>query len=165
MVLRIREIGQTNMFCYRDGVYLVSNTRLDIYFSVYQCAQFTNNTKASHDTAVKRICWYLQDTKDTCMKGLLGHENPQYPIYAMSRTGFVVTFSKCYLLWVSKPHSEVSLSKINYEYAELSNSVVDLIPLNSLIKEVIKTFVINSEKLNIMSRPTIYEDNNGAIIM
>ena len=40
-------------------LYLASNTRLDIYFSVHQCARFTHNTKASHETAVKRIYWYL----------------------------------------------------------------------------------------------------------
>ena len=44
--------------------YLASNTRQDISFSVNQCARFTHNTKASHETAVKMICWYLQDTKD-----------------------------------------------------------------------------------------------------
>ena len=42
---------------------LASNTRPDISFAVHQCARFTHNTKASHKTAVKRICWYLQVTK------------------------------------------------------------------------------------------------------
>ena len=63
--------------------------------------------------AVKRICCYLQDTKyngllfntpkklvldcyaDADFLGLLGHENPQEPICARSRTGFVVTFYNC----------------------------------------------------------------------
>ena len=45
-------------------LYLASNTRLDISFDIHQCAQFTHNTKVSHKTAVKRICWYLQGTKD-----------------------------------------------------------------------------------------------------
>ena len=36
-------------------LYLASNTRPDISFSVHQCARFTHNTKVSHDTAVKRI--------------------------------------------------------------------------------------------------------------
>ena len=44
--------------------YLASDTRPDISFSVHQCDRFTHNTKASHETAVKRICRYLQDTKD-----------------------------------------------------------------------------------------------------
>ena len=44
-------------------LYLTSNTRSDISFAVHQCARFTLNTKASHETAVKRICQYLQGTK------------------------------------------------------------------------------------------------------
>ena len=43
--------------------YLASNTRADISFDVQQCSWFTHNTKASHETAVKRICQYLQGTK------------------------------------------------------------------------------------------------------
>ena len=44
-------------------LYLESNKRPDISFAVNQCAQFTHNTKASHNTAVNRICRYLQGTK------------------------------------------------------------------------------------------------------
>ena len=48
----------------RMMLYLASNTRPDISFAVHQCARFTHNTKVSHETAVKRICRYLQVTKD-----------------------------------------------------------------------------------------------------
>ena len=100
--------------------YLASNTRPDISFAVHQCARFTHNTKVSPETAVKRICRYLQGTKDNGLvfnpskklvvdcyadadfAGLWRHEDPQYPIFARSRTGFVVTFANCPLLWVSK---------------------------------------------------------------
>ena len=44
-------------------LYLASNTRPDISFSVHQCARFTHNTKVSHETSVKRIFRYLQGTK------------------------------------------------------------------------------------------------------
>ena len=45
-------------------LHLVSNTIPDISFAFHHCARFTHNTKASHKTAVKRICRYLQGTKD-----------------------------------------------------------------------------------------------------
>ena len=45
-------------------LYLVSNTRPDISFAVHQCDRFIHNTKASHKTAVKKICRYLQGTKE-----------------------------------------------------------------------------------------------------
>ena len=45
-------------------LYLASNTIPDIFFAVHQCDWFTHNTKASHETSVKRICRYLQGTKE-----------------------------------------------------------------------------------------------------
>ena len=99
-------------------LYLSSNTRPDIYFAVNQCAMLTHNTKVEHDTDLKRICQYLQGTKDNGLvfnsskklvvdcyadadfADLWGHENHQYHICDRSRTGFVVTFSNCPLLWV-----------------------------------------------------------------
>ena len=69
---------------------------------------------------MKRICRYLQGTKysglvfnpskklvvdcyaDADFAGLWGHEDLQDPIFARSRTRFVVTLSNCPILWVSK---------------------------------------------------------------
>ena len=136
-------------------LYLISNTRPAISFAVQQCVRFTHNTKASHGTDVKRICWYLQGTKyngivfnpskkmvvdcyaDAYFAGLWGHENPQDPIYARSRTGFVVTFANFSLLWVSKLQTEIALSTLHYECVTLSHSVIALSTLKSLIKELI----------------------------
>ena len=91
------------------------------------------NTKVSHETAVKRICRYLQGTKDnglvlnpskklvvdcyadTDFAGLLGHVDPQDPICAKIRTGFVVTFANCYLLWMSNLQTEIALSTLHSE--------------------------------------------------
>ena len=99
-------------------LYLASNKRPDISFAVHQCDRFTPKTKASHETSVKRICRYLQGTKDNVLvfntpkkimvgwyadadfAGLWGHKNPQYPICPRSITGFVVNFANCPLLWV-----------------------------------------------------------------
>ena len=67
---------------------------------------------------MNRICRYIQGTKDNGLvfntskklvvdcyahsdfAGLWGNENPQDPICARSRTGFMVTFDNCPLLWV-----------------------------------------------------------------
>ena len=56
----------TNQYTYVIGMmlYIASNTRSDISFAINQCSKFTHNAKASHETSVKRICWYLQGTKD-----------------------------------------------------------------------------------------------------
>ena len=80
---------------------------------------------------MKRICRYLQGTKDSVIvfnpskkvvvdcyddagfAVLWGHENTQNPICSRSRTGFMVTFSNCPLLWVSKLQMVIALSTIH----------------------------------------------------
>ena len=94
-----------------------------------------------------------------------GHEYPQEPICARSTTVFVVTFDNFTLLWVSKLHTEIALSTLHSEYAELSHSVRELLPLKIIIKEVIDNLGIDSEKLKFVSSSTIYEDNNGSIVV
>ena len=91
-------------------LYLVSNTISDISFDVHQCFWFTHNTKASHETAMKRICRYLQRNKDNglvfnlpkklvagcysdaCFAVLWENENTQDPICARIKTVLVVIF-------------------------------------------------------------------------
>ena len=132
-------------------LYLASNTRPDISFAVHQCARFTHNTNVSHETDVKRICRYLQGTKDNGIvfnppkklvvycyadadfAGLWGHEDPQDPICARSRTGFVVIFANFHLLWMSKLQTEICLSTLNSEFAALSHSVRALLPLKATL--------------------------------
>ena len=99
-------------------LYMASSTIPDILFAVHQCAQFTHNTKASNKTDMKSIFRYLQGTKDNDLvfnpskklvvncyadadfARLWKQEDPQDPIFARSRTGCVVTFSNCPLLWM-----------------------------------------------------------------
>ena len=81
---------------------------------------------------------------DADFVGLWGHGDPQDPIFARGRTGFVVTFSNCHLLWMSKLQTEIYLSTIHSEYVALSHSVRALIPLKSIIKEVIDNLGIDS---------------------
>ena len=94
-----------------------------------------------------------------------GPEDPQYPIFAISRTGFVVTFANCPLLWVTELQTEIALSTLHSECVALSNSVRALLTLKSLIKEVIDNLGNDSENLKFVSSSTIYEDNNGAIFV
>ena len=49
---------------------------------------------------------------DADFAGLWRHENPQDPIFARSRTRFVVTFANFALLRVSKLQTEIALSTL-----------------------------------------------------
>ena len=88
---------------------------------------------------------------------LWGHENPQDPIFSRSITVFVVIFSNCPLLWVSKIHTEIDLSTLSSKYVAFSNSVRASLPLKIMIKEVIDNLGIDSEKLKFVSSSTVYE--------
>ena len=128
-------------------LYLASNIRPYIFLVIHQCNRFTNNTKASYYMAVKRICRYLQGTKDNDIvfnssnklvadfyadadsAVLWGHENPQYHICDTNRTGYVVAFTNCPILWVSKIHTDIYLSTIHSKYLALSSFARALLPL------------------------------------
>ena len=96
---------------------------------------------------------------------LWGHENPQDPIFARSRTGFVLTFVNFPLLWLSKLHTEIYLSTLHSEYVALYHSVRALLPLKSFIKKVMENLGIDSKKVNYVSRSTVYNENNGSIVV
>ena len=66
---------------------------------------------------------------------------------------------------MSKLQTEISLSTLYYEYVALSNYVRALLPLKSLIKEVIDNLRVYSKNLKFLSSSTVYEQNNGAIVM
>ena len=66
---------------------------------------------------------------------------------------------------MSKLQTDIDISTINSEYVALSHSVRELLTLKSLIKEVIDNLVIDSENMKFLLSSTVYEDNNGAIVM
>ena len=60
---------------------------------------------------------------DADFTGLWGAEDPQDPICAKSRTGYVITLANCPLHWVSKFQTEIALSTLHSEYVTLSPSL------------------------------------------
>ena len=159
--------------------YLAASTRPDILFAVHQCARFSTNPKLSHERAVKRIVRYLKGTKD---KGIILRPNPQEgikcyvdadfaggysedtkddPMSVFSRTGYVIFYYGCPVLWVSKMQSEISLSTVEAEYIALSTSMRDLIPFVDQVKELEEVFGQKGEK--VVLHCTLFEDNNGAL--
>jgi len=160
-------------------MYLV-NSRPEIAFAVHQCARFTHGTNHSHEKAVLRICQYLKGTLDEGLvlrpskqlqvdcyadadfAGLFSVEDPKDMISVKSRTGYVITFTDCPILWVSKLQTEITLSTLHAEHVALSQSLRDLLPIKNLIGEVMENFSVD-KKIKFISKSTVYEDNNGAI--
>ena len=176
-------------------MYLAGNSRPDIAFAVHQCARFTHSPRDSHGKAVKRIIRYLQGTKDKGLffrptkklqmdcyvdadfAGTWGIENDQDPVSVKSRTGYVIMFMGCPLLWTSKMQTQIALSTMEAEYLALSASMRDLIPLREVVKEILTQVLIDNESQvsyrahsrtfedvkDTIPMSTVYEDNQACL--
>ena len=163
-------------------LYLSNNTRPDITFAVSQVARFTHNPKKSHASAVKSILRYLSRTSDKGLivkpdgtfnlrchvdadfSGLHGREPESNPASAKSRYGYIITFAGVPLIWKSQLISEICLSTLHAEYVGLSFAIRALIPLRTLVSDVVLF-----HELPPMSNPEVhcevFEDNQSAFLL
>jgi Reverse transcriptase (RNA-dependent DNA polymerase) len=160
--------------------FLASSCRPELSCIVHQCARYSANPKSNHTEAVKSIARYLKGSidKGIIMKptnnnfkvyvdadfgGLWDKEMaPDHPITSKSRTGYVVTYANCPIIWASQLQSEIALSTTEAEYLALSTALRHTIPIMRLVKELARKFHLPLE-----TKPTIYctvfEDNAGAV--
>jgi hypothetical protein len=162
--------------------YLQGHTRPDVTFAVSQCARYIHNTRRSHEIALLRIGQYLRGTAtegltmtpnsslgldcyvDADFAGLWGSDDPQDPITAKSRTGYVLCLSQCPILWISKLQTDIALSTMEAEYNALSMAMKDLLPLKRLIETVSEAVGLSLQGV-IHMRTTVWEDNTGALTL
>ena len=162
--------------------YLTGSTRPDIAMAVHQIARFSNNPKLSHEKSIMRICRYLIGTADKGMifkpdktKGLelyvdadfagnwknAGEEHPEN---CMSRTGYLIRYNGCNIMWKSQLQTEITLSTAESEYVALSQALRPMIPVINLLEDFHKIFPevsLQTPKVNV----TVYEDNTSCIVM
>ena len=161
--------------------YLEKTTRPEIAFAVHQCARFCESPKLSHERAVHRIVRYLVGTKDKGLffkpnlkvgiecyvdadfSGNWSKEDSEDPSGVLSRTGFVITYGRCPLIWMSKLQTEIALSTTEAEYIALSQSLREIIPLMGLLKEIKEYFYLNDNIPEI--KCSVFEDNNSCIAL
>ena len=101
---------------------------------------------------------------DADFAGLWGHEHPQDPHCARSRTGYVITISGCPVIWRSSLQTEIAMSTMEAEYVAMSTACKDLFPLIDLVHELggcLGIPVSNSSNLHVR----IHEDNVGALTL
>ena len=79
----------------------------------------------------------------------------------MSRTGYVLMYAGCSLLWCSKLQTEIALSTTEAEYIALSQAMREVIPLMTLMSEIDKVFPIGFKKPKIHCK--VWEDNESCI--
>ena len=159
--------------------YLVGSTRPDIVFSVHQCDRFTFDLKLSHEKAVKRIIKYLIKTSDKSIimransdTGLVCYVDADFagmwtvsegsdPENCLSRSGCVIQYASCPVLWFSRLQSEIALSTTESEYIALSTAMRDVIPMMHLLKEM--SIVFDLEEFKPIVQCKVFEDNNSCI--
>ena len=172
-------------FHYRSVIgklnFLEKSTRPDISVSVHQCARFQDSPKKSHIQAMRAIGRYLIGRRD---KGIV--MKPDYtksfecwvdanfagnwyepgatkdPMTAKSRSGWVITYTRCPITWSSKLQTLTALSTTEAEYVALLSALRDQIPIMQLLKEVIARG-IDEKFMPPRVHCTAFEDNRGAI--
>jgi hypothetical protein len=159
--------------------YLASSTRPDIAFAVHQCARFTTAPRRLHELGIRRIVRYLKATStkgyilrpssthnldcfvDADFAGTWSSSTSDDPSSVKSRTGYVITFASCPILWCSKIQTEIALSTTEAEYIALSQSARDIIPMRGLLQELSTAtrLIVGST----IAHSTIFEDNKGCV--
>ena len=104
----------------------------------------------------------------------------QDPTSAKSRTGYVILFQGCPILWVSKMQTQCALSTMESEYLALSQAMRDLVPLREIMKEINKEVfdkvihkpkctansksfsdIVSTEQENPLPKSKVNEDNEA----
>ena len=161
--------------------YLEKSTRPDISCAVHQCARFTADPKMQHGKAVKHIGRYLAGSAqqgliykpditkslecfvDSDFSGNWNKEDADSDMdTARSRTGYVIRYAGCPIVWGSKLQTHIALSSTEAEYIAISTAMREVIPLMALLKEMSeKQFIPHNNQADIHCQ--IFEDNSGAI--
>ena len=153
----------------------------EIAYAVHQCARFCKNPKLSHERAVHRIVRYLTTTQDKGLifkpdksKGIVCHVDADFagnwnlcecdnPASVLSRTGFIITYAKCPLVWTSRLQSEILLSTCESEYIALSQAMKEIIHLVNIPGEIKKHFKVIEDLPEIHCK--LFEDNKSAFVL
>ena len=169
---------------YRQAIgiltYLQNTTRPDIAMSVHQTARFCTEPKLIHERAVKRIGRYLSGNKERYLifkpdstKGVQCYVDADFAggwakadadnlDNVLSRTGFVIFYRRCPLLWASRLQTEISLSTAEAEYVAFSTAIREVIALMQLMDEI-SVHLLHNPKPELFSH--VFENNESCIAM
>ncbi|CAA7266308.1 unnamed protein product [Cyclocybe aegerita] len=147
-------------------MYLAIGTRPDIAYTVQKLAQFTQNPKPKHWTAVKRIFRYLKGTRTHALtySGSDDFTTPELNIYCdadcgsnanrKSVSGYVVTLAGGAVSWSSKKQTTVALSTAEAEYVAATHAAKQVLWHRSLFTEL---------GIDLPTTSTIFSDNQATV--
>jgi hypothetical protein len=161
--------------------YLGNSVQPEIQMAVHQTAPFSVNPMRSHKLAIIRKGLYLCNN---CKQGIINKVDKSKGIEVyidadfaggwsstdadnannvLSRTGFVICYANCLLVWCSKLQTEIALLTAEAKYIAMSHALCDTIPIQPLAKEVSCIFLLPNPITNFCI--TVHEDNLSAICM
>ena len=94
---------------------------------------------------------------------MFGHEKPTDPACVKSRTGFVIMFDDCPVLWVSKLQTETALSTMEAETNALAHCCRELFPIIDIVKALGKAVGLSIGVPTM--KVSVHEDNAGTLIL
>jgi hypothetical protein len=97
--------------------------------------------------------------------GLWNHNTAETdPSTARSRTGYVIRFCGCPIVWASKLQTEFCLSSTESEYVSLSTALREVLPLIAILEEMKANGIISKSYIpKVFCK--LFEDNSGALEM
>ncbi len=172
-------------FNYRSIVgklnYIAQITRPDIMYATHQIAKYSADPRKEHGEAILYLVKYLKRTKNLglkfkpnpkqgfdcfCDADFSGNWNkllaPTDPSTAKSRSGWIILYAACPIIWASKLQSLVALSTTEAEYIAMSMALRDVIPIMELLEELKhRKFKVISTEPHVYCK--VFEDNSGAL--
>jgi hypothetical protein len=148
--------------------------------ATHQCARFSADPRLPHEQAVKRIVRYLKSTPDKGLimrpdksRGLECHVDADFAggwsrsytddaSTCYSRTGYIIWYAGCPLIWASKMQTVIALSTTEAEYVALSATLRDVTFVMQLLEEFI-SFGVQLKSVLPTVKCKVFEDNVGAI--
>ena len=149
-------------------MYLALGTRPDIAYAVNRLAQFTQDPKPEHWTAIKRIFRYLKGTRNHALTYGGSDDllvlNQDLNIFCdadwasdadrKSISGYVITLAGGAVAWSSKKQATVALSTAEAEYIAGTHTAKQVLWHRSLFKEL---------EFDLPKTSTIFSDNQAAV--
>ncbi|XP_019266000.1 PREDICTED: uncharacterized protein LOC109243508 [Nicotiana attenuata] len=152
----------------------LTNTTLDIAYSVHHLSQFMQTPREAHLKAAIHVLRYLK--KDPTL-GIFLSNDPSYKITAYcdsdwaacpdsrrSVSGYLVLFGGSPISWKSKKQTTVSLSSAEAEYRSLRKVVGELVWVQRLLEELIvscpdpiQVFCDSQTTIHIAKNPIFHE--------
>jgi len=170
---------------YRSAIgklnYVGQTSRPEIMYAVHQLAKYSADPREPHGEALLYLIRYLKLTRDIGLRfspkpdrgfdcyadaDFAGNWNralaPMDPSTAKSRSGWIVFYAGCPVIWASKLQSMVALSTTEAEYIALSQALRDVLPIMFLIQEIReKGFQVIANMPHVYCKA--FEDNSGAL--